>query len=75
MVTNNKKCFEYESYHEGENKVLKIFGNIEFDENVQNKQIELSFKLNKVPTEEEITLLKNIEFTSSNNKLWKILID
>jgi len=57
------------------NKVLKIFGNITFDENVQSKQIELSFKLNKVPTEDEIALLKNMEFTTSNNKLWKIMID
>ena len=24
MVTNNKNCFEYETYHEGENKILKI---------------------------------------------------
>jgi superfamily II DNA or RNA helicase len=57
------------------NKVLKIFGNITFDEQVKNKLIELSFKLNKLPTEEEITLLTDLEFKTTNNKSWKVIID
>jgi superfamily II DNA or RNA helicase len=56
-------------------KVTKIFGNIDFVEKIKDKEIELSFKLNKSPNDEEINLLKNLDFISSTNKSWKLLID
>ncbi len=47
MVMNNKNCFEYETYHEGENKVLKIYADkcnfppsIEYSELCMSKVIE-----------------------------------
>ena len=56
-------------------KVSKMLGKTNFIDDIKAKQIDLSFKLNKVPNEEEITNLKNLGFTTSNDKSWKIIID
>jgi archaeal flagellar protein FlaI len=75
MVTNNKKCFEYESYHEGENKVLKISAekctfppSIEYSDLCMAKTINALLEVTGV-TVIIITQLREYEYDYSQTKL------
>ena len=62
------------------NSVEKILNEtkIKFTEKIKDKEksINLSFKLDKKPTKDEIIKLENLDFNSDNNKLkWDIIVE
>ena len=75
MVTNNKKCFEYESYHEGENKVLKISAeNCTFPPSIEYSNLCMAKTINALlevtgVTVIIITQLREYEYDYSQTKL------
>ncbi len=57
MVENNKACFEYDTYHEGENKILKIYcesctfpPSIEYSDLCMSKVVETLMQVTGVTT-------------------------
>lgn len=55
--------------------INKIVGNTKFEEKDDKTKIILSFKLNKTPNQQDIQQIKDLGFLSTNDKLWKIIID
>jgi archaeal flagellar protein FlaI len=75
MVIPNKKCFEYEAYHEGENKVLKIYAerctfppSVEYSEVCMAKVIDALLEVTGV-TSIIISQLRGYEYDYSQTKL------
>jgi archaeal flagellar protein FlaI len=75
MIDNNKKCFEYETVHEGENKILKISADncsfppsIEYSELCMSKVIETLLAVSGV-TIVTISQLREYEYDYSQTAL------
>jgi archaeal flagellar protein FlaI len=75
MIDNNKKCFEYETVHEGENKILKISADncsfppsIEYSELCMSKVIEILLAVSGV-TIISISQLREYEYDYSQTAL------
>jgi len=75
MVISDKSCFEYETYHEGENKVLKFYAekctfppSIEYSDICFSKIIDALMEVSGVTTI-IITQLREYEYDFSQTKL------
>lgn len=75
MIEWKKKCFDYETFHEGESKILKIYADgcpfppsIEYNENVMGKIIDILTTLSGV-TIITISQLRQYEYDYSQTKL------
>ena len=75
MVITDKKCFEYETYHEGENKILKIYAerctfppSIEYSELCMAKVIDALLEVTGV-TSIIVSQLRGYEYDYSQTKL------
>ncbi|MDP3734428.1 MAG: type II/IV secretion system ATPase subunit [Nanoarchaeota archaeon] len=75
MIDTNKACFDYETYHEGENKVLKIYTekcsfppSIEYSEICMAKVIDLLLRNNGITTI-ILSNLRGYEYDYSQVKL------
>ena len=74
-MVNDKACFEYETYHEGENKILKIYAekctfppSIEYSEMCMSKVVDLLSK-NSGVTIIIISQLREYEYDYSQTNL------
>ena len=75
MVVTDKKCFEYETFHEGENKVLKVSvekctfpPSIEYSEMCMGKVVDALLEVTGV-TNIILTQLREYEYDYSQTKL------